>query len=177
VRNRKKTIKEAIQSALAQKTNFDFNIIVVDNHSTDGTTDVVKKLSVKYKKIKHIVPERNDLGIGGCWNEAVHSSHCGRYVIQLDSDDLYNSKKTLQKIVDTLRRDNYAMVVGSYTIVNEHLKKIPPGLIAHKEWTQANGHNNALRINGLGAPRAFIRLLYVKLVSPMSAMAKITLLH
>jgi glycosyltransferase involved in cell wall biosynthesis len=155
VLNRKKTIKDAIQSALAQKTNFDFNIIVVDNHSTDGTTDVINKLSVKHKNIKHIVPERHDLGIGGCWNEAVYSSHCGRYAIQLDSDDLYSSKQSLQKIVDTLRKRNYALVVGSYTIVNERLKKIPPGLIAHKEWTQANGHNNALRINGLGAPRAF----------------------
>ena len=153
--NRKKTIKEAIQSALAQKTNFDFNIIVVDNHSTDGTTDAIKKLAGKNDKIKNIIPERHDLGIGGCWNEAVYSSHCGRYAIQLDSDDLYSSKQTLQKIVDTLRKDNYAMVVGSYTIVNKHLKKIPPGLIAHKEWTQANGHNNALRIHGLGAPRAF----------------------
>jgi glycosyltransferase involved in cell wall biosynthesis len=155
VLNRKKTVKEAIQSALAQKANFDFNIIAVDNHSTDGTPDAVKKLAEKNEKIKHIVPERHDLGIGGCWNEAIYSSHCGRYTIQLDSDDLYSSKQTLQKIVDTLRKDNYAMVVGSYTIVNKHLKKNPLGLIAHKEWTQANGHNNALRINGLGAPRAF----------------------
>jgi len=155
VLNRKKTIKDAIQSALAQKTNFDFNIIIVDNHSTDGTTDAIKKLARKNDKIKNIIPERYDLGIGGCWNEAVYSSYCGRYAIQLDSDDLYSSSKTLQKIVDTLRRGNYAMVVGSYTIVNERLKKTPPGLIAHKEWTQANGHNNALRIHGLGAPRAF----------------------
>jgi glycosyltransferase involved in cell wall biosynthesis len=155
VLNRKKTIREAIQSALAQKTNFNFNIIVVDNHSTDGTTDAIKKLAGKNDKIKNIIPERHDLGIGGCWNEAVYSSHCGRYAIQLDSDDLYSSRQTLQKIVDTLRKDNYAMIVGSYMIVNKHLKKIPPGLIAHKEWTQANGHNNALRIHGLGAPRAF----------------------
>ncbi len=155
VLNRKKTIKEAIQSALAQKTNFDFNIIVVDNHSTDSTADIIKKLAGKNEKIKNIIPERHDLGIGGCWNEAVYSSHCGRYAIQLDSDDLYSSKQTLQKIVDTLRKDNYAMVIGAYTIVNKHLKKIPPGLIVHKEWTQANGHNNALRIHGLGAPRAF----------------------
>ena len=155
VLNRKKTIKDAIQSALVQKTNFDFNIIVVDNHSTDGTADVINKLARKSEKIKNIIPERHDLGIGGCWNEALYSSYCGRYAIQLDSDDLYSSRHTLQKIVDTLRKNNYAIVVGSYTIVNEHLKKIPPGLIAHKEWTQANGHNNALRINGLGAPRAF----------------------
>jgi glycosyltransferase involved in cell wall biosynthesis len=155
VLNRKKTIKDAIQSALAQKTNFDFNIIVVDNHSTDGTTEILKKYAAKYSYIHHIIPQRRDLGIGGCWNEALYSSYCGRYAIQLDSDDLYSSKHTLQKIVDTLRKGNYALVVGSYTIVNECLKKIPPGLIAHKEWTQANGHNNALRINGLGAPRAF----------------------
>jgi len=166
VLNRKKTIKDAIQSAVAQKINFNFNIIVVDNHSTDGTTDVIKKLAVKHKKIKHIVPERHDLGIGGCWNEAVYSSYCGRYAIQLDSDDLYSSKQSLQKIVDTLHKDNYAMVVGSYTIVNEHLKKIPPGLIAHKEWTQANGHNNALRINGLGAPRAFNTAVIRKISFP-----------
>ena len=155
VLNRKKTIKKAIQSALAQKTNFDFNIIIVDNHSTDGTTDVIKKLSVKYKEIKHIFPERNDLGIGGCWNEAIYSPHCGRYVVQLDSDDLYRSPRTLQEIVNTLRKGNYAMVVGSYTVVNENMKKIPPGLIDHREWTQKNGHNNLLRVNGMGAPRAF----------------------
>ncbi|MGA2782201.1 MAG: DUF4922 domain-containing protein [Smithella sp.] len=155
VLNRKKTIADALASALEQKTNFPFNIIVVDNHSTDGTTDILKKFAAKYPHVHHIIPSRRDLGIGGCWNEAVHSSNCGRYAIQLDSDDLYKSKKTLQKIVDTLRKDNYAMVVGSYTIVNERLKKIPPGLIAHKEWTQTNGHNNALRVNGLGAPRAF----------------------
>ena len=111
VLNRKKTIKEAIQSALVQKTNFDFNIIVVDNHSTDGTTDIIKKLAGKNDKIKNIIPERHDLSIGGCWNEAVYSSHCGRYAIQLDSDDLYSSKQTLQNIVDTLRKDNYAMVI------------------------------------------------------------------
>jgi glycosyltransferase involved in cell wall biosynthesis len=166
VLNRKKTIKEAIQSALAQKTNFDFNILVVDNYSIDGTSDIMKKLAGKNEKIKNIIPERHDLGIGGCWNEAVHSSHCGRYAIQLDSDDLYGSKQTLQKIVDTLRKDNYAMVVGSYTIVNEYLKKIPPGLIAHKEWTQANGYNNALRINGLGAPRAFNTVVIRKIGFP-----------
>jgi glycosyltransferase involved in cell wall biosynthesis len=155
VLNRKKTIRDAIQSALTQKTNFDFNIIVVDNHSTDGTTDTIKKLSGKQEKIKHIIPERHDLGIGGCWNEAVFSPYCGSYAIQLDSDDLYSSKQALQKIVDTLRKGNYALVVGSYTIVNKHLKKILPGLIDHKEWTHTNGHNNLLRVNGLGAPRAF----------------------
>ncbi len=155
VLNRKKTIREAIQSALTQKTNFDFNIIVVDNHSTDGTTDTIKKLAEKQEKIKHIIPERHDLGIGGCWNEAIYSSYCGRYAIQLDSDDLYSSAQTLQKIVDVLRKGNYALVVGAYSIVNQRLEKIPPGLIDHKEWTKTNGHNNLLRVNGLGAPRAF----------------------
>lgn len=155
VLNRKKTIAEALTSALEQKTNFPFNIIVVDNHSTDGTTDILKKYAAKYPHIYHIIPLQKDLGIGGCWNEALYSPYCDRYVVQLDSDDLYSSPRTLQKIVDTLRRGRYAMVVGSYTIVNEHLKKIPPGLIAHKEWTQKNGHNNLLRVNGMGAPRAF----------------------
>ncbi len=155
VLNRKRTIKESIQSALAQKTNFAFNIIVVDNHSTDGTTGIIEKLTEKDKKIKHIIPDRHDLGIGGCWNEAIYSSHCGRYAIQLDSDDLCSSARTLQKIVDALHKGNYALVVGAYTTVDQHLKKIPPGLIDHKEWTKTNGHNNLLRVNGLGAPRAF----------------------
>lgn len=155
VLNRKKTIADALESALNQKTDFPFNIIVVDNHSTDGTTDILKKFTDKYPHVHHIIPERCDLGIGGCWNEAVFSPYCGRYVVQLDSDDLYSSPQTLQKIVNTLRRGNYAMVVGSYTIVDENLKKIPPGLIDHREWTSQNGHNNLLRVNGMGAPRAF----------------------
>ena len=155
VLNRKKTIADALNSALEQKTDFPFNMIVVDNHSSDGTTDILKKYAAKHPHIHHIIPERRDLGIGGCWNEAIYSPHCGRYVVQLDSDDLYSSCRTLQKIVDTLRQGRYALVVGSYTIVNERLKKIPPGLIDHREWTQANGHNNLLRVNGMGAPRAF----------------------
>ncbi len=155
VLNRKKTIADALKSALGQKTDFPFNIIVVDNHSTDGTTEILKRFTVKYPHIHHLIPSRRDLGIGGCWNEAIYSPHCGRYVVQLDSDDLYSSPRTLQKIVDTLRKGRYAMVVGSYIIVNERLKKIPPGLIDHREWTQANGHNNLLRVNGMGAPRAF----------------------
>lgn len=155
VLNRKKTIAQAIQSALEQKTDFPFNILVVDNHSTDGTTGIVQRFASRYPHVHHLVPSRRNLGIGGCWNEAVHSPYCGRYVVQLDSDDLYSSSRTLQKIVDTLRRGRFAMVVGSYTLVDEHLKKIPPGLIAHREWTDANGHNNLLRVNGMGAPRAF----------------------
>jgi len=153
--NRRKTIEDALQSALAQQTNFDFNIIVVDNHSADGTTKTVQQLAALNSKIRHLIPERRDLNIGGCWNEAIHSPCCGRYAVQLDSDDLYSSPDTLQSIVDVFKKGDYAMVVGSYTIVNEHLQETPPGLIDHREWTAANGHNNALRINGLGAPRAF----------------------
>jgi len=155
VLNRKKTIRDALGSALEQKTDFPFNIIVVDNHSTDGTTGLLKKFAAQYPHVHHIIPERRDLGIGGCWNEAIYSPYCGQYVVQLDSDDLYSSPHTLQKIVHTMRRGRYAMVVGSYTLVNEYLKTIPPGLIDHREWTQANGHNNLLRVNGMGAPRAF----------------------
>jgi glycosyltransferase involved in cell wall biosynthesis len=155
VRNRLKTIAEAITSALSQETDFAFNIIVVDNHSTDGTTTVVSDLANRYSTVNHFVPVRTDLGIGGCWNEALFSQACGRYAVQLDSDDLYNTSRTLQRIVHMLRRNNYAMVIGSYTIVDFNLNEIPPGLIDHREWTDENGHNNALRINGLGAPRAF----------------------
>ncbi len=155
VLNRKKTITDALQSALIQKTDFDFNIIVVDNHSTDGTTQIVKKLAARYPQIQHLIPDRHDLSIGGCWNEAIYSPCCGRYSVQLDSDDLYSAPDTLQNIANAFLEGDYSMVVGSYTIVNERLEKIPPGLIDHREWTSANGHNNALRINGLGAPRAF----------------------
>ncbi|HON85519.1 MAG TPA: glycosyltransferase family 2 protein [Syntrophorhabdaceae bacterium] len=155
VKNRAGTIADAIYSALSQKTGFPFNIIVVDNHSGDGTTDILSGLASKHTQLIHIIPERCDLGIGGCWNEAIYSPFCGRYAVQLDSDDLYSSSQTLQKIVEMLRDGSYAMVIGSYTIVDFNLKEIPPGLIDHREWTDKNGHNNALRINGLGAPRAF----------------------
>jgi glycosyltransferase involved in cell wall biosynthesis len=155
VRNRKETITGALKSALSQETDFPFNVIVVDNHSTDGTTTVLSDLASQYLSLKRIVPNRTDLGIGGCWNEALRHEACGHYVVQLDSDDLYSSSHTLQKIVDMLRQGSYAMVIGSYTLVDSRLKEIPPGLIDHREWTDENGHNNALRINGLGAPRAF----------------------
>jgi glycosyltransferase involved in cell wall biosynthesis len=166
VLNRRKTISDALKSALAQRTDFSFNIIVVNNHSTDGTTAVIKKLAANNGKIKHLIPSRNDLGIGGCWNEAVKSKHCGRFAVQLDSDDLYQSSKAVQNIVDTIRRGKYAMIVGSYTIVNKQLKKIPPGLIDHREWTKKNGHNNLLRVNGLGAPRAFNTAIIRKIGFP-----------
>jgi hypothetical protein len=155
VKNRKGTISDAVKSAFSQETDFPFNVIVVDNHSTDGTTGALSGLAGKFPALVHIVPARTDLGIGGCWNEALYAGQCGRYAVQLDSDDLYSGPSTLQKIVDLLRRGRYGMVIGSYTIVNFDLHEIPPGLIDHREWTDGNGHNNALRINGLGAPRAF----------------------
>jgi hypothetical protein len=153
VRNRERTIVEAIQSALDQQTDFDFNVIVVDNHSTDRTTEILR--GVTDRRLKHIIPERSDLGIGGCWNEAIYSPHCGRYSIQLDSDDLYSDNSVLRRIVGEFDAGPYAMVIGSYTMVDFSLKQIPPGIIDHREWTRENGRNNALRINGLGAPRAF----------------------
>jgi len=155
VRNRHGTIRDAVESALSQEADFPFNVIVVDNHSTDGTSDILFDLASKHPSLKHIIPERTNLGIGGCWNEAINSKFCGRYAVQLDSDDLYSSSGAVRRIVDTLRDGKYAMVIGSYTIVNSKLDKIPPGLIDHQEWSDENGHNNALRINGLGAPRVF----------------------
>jgi hypothetical protein len=155
VLNRKETIVEAVKSAVSQETDFPFNVIVVDNHSTDGTTTVVSDLGSQYSRLKHIVPKRTDLGIGGCWNEAIQDEACGRYAVQLDSDDLYSSSHTLQNMVDMLRQGKYAMVIGSYTLVDSRLGEVPPGVVDHPEWTDENGHNNALRINGLGAPRAF----------------------
>lgn len=153
VRNRARTILDAIESALAQKADFQFNVIVVDNHSTDGTTDILRNLADL--RVKHIVPERRDLGIGGCWNEAIHSAHCGQYAVQLDSDDLYANDSVLGRVVAELEAGPYAMVIGSYLMVDFALKEIPPGLIDHREWSRGNGRNNALRVNGLGAPRAF----------------------
>ena len=153
VRNRERTILEAVQSALVQHADFEFNVLVVDNHSTDRTTEILR--AINDSRVKHIVPERRDLGIGGCWNEAISSKDCGQYVIQLDSDDLYINDGVLGRIVAELEAGPYAMVIGSYTMVDFSLKEIPPGLIDHREWTRDNGRNNALRINGLGAPRAF----------------------
>lgn len=154
VRNRARTIEDAIQSVLSQQAKFKFNLIVVDNHSTDGTTDIVAR-HANDPRVIHIVPERDDLGIGGCWNTAVHHPQCGRFAVQLDSDDLYSSPYTLQQIIDTFYAEKCAMVIGSYRMTDFSLQTLPPGLIDHKEWTPGNGRNNALRINGLGAPRAF----------------------
>jgi hypothetical protein len=155
VRNRVKTVVDAVKSALSQQAGVPFNVIVVDNHSTDGTSKALADLAANEKRLVHLVPQRTDLGIGGCWSEAIFSEHCGRYAVQLDSDDLYASSDVLRRVLDEFRRGNFAMVIGSYTIVDFNLKQIPPGLIDHREWTPENGHNNALRIAGLGAPRAF----------------------
>ncbi|MBW6498120.1 MAG: glycosyltransferase family 2 protein [Bacteroidales bacterium] len=155
VRNRIKTVEDAVRSVFMQKANFKFNLIVVDNHSTDGTTELLKKLAAEDSRLVHVIPQRNDLGIGGCWNEGVFHPECGKFAIQLDSDDLYIDDSVVQRIVHAFYEQNCAMVVGSYQMVNFKLEEIPPGLIDHREWTPDNGRNNALRINGLGAPRAF----------------------
>lgn len=154
VRNRAKTIKDAVESVLRQKTTFAFNLIVVDNFSTDGTTAILQDYG-KEGKLVHIIPERKDLGIGGCWNEGIFHKGCGRFAVQLDSDDLYAGDNVLQLIVDKFYQENCAMVIGSYRMTDFKLEEIPPGVIDHREWTPDNGPNNALRINGLGAPRAF----------------------
>lgn len=154
VRNRVRTIGDAIESVLQQQTTFPFNLLIVDNYSTDGTSEIIEKYTAD-KRVKHIIPEDKHLGIGGCWNRAIMDKECGRFAVQLDSDDLYSSPHTLQKVVDKFYAENCAMVIGSYRMCNFQLETLPPGLIDHKEWTENNGKNNALRINGLGAPRAF----------------------
>ena len=162
--NREKTVADAVKSALGQKANFKFNVIVVNNHSTDRTGEILDEL--KADNLVQIVPERTDLGIGGCWNEAINSSFCGKFAVQLDSDDLYSSPKTLQKIVDAFYKQKAAMIIGSYRMCDFDLNTLPPGLIDHKEWTDENGCNNALRINGLGAPRAFFTPLVRQIQFP-----------
>jgi hypothetical protein len=155
VRNRVKTIADAVRSALSQRAEFLFNIIVVDNHSTDGTSKLLDASAAKDRRLVVIRPEPHDLQIGGCWNLAVASPHCGRYAVQLDSDDLYSDADALQTLIDALRAGPHAMVVGSYRLVDFALNEIPPGIIDHREWSDTNGHNNLLRVNGIGAPRAF----------------------
>jgi hypothetical protein len=155
VRNRVKTISDAVKSALAQTTSFNFNVLVVDNHSSDGTTALLRELAAESRRLIHLIPARTDFGIGGCWNEAIYSRDCGRYAVQLDSDDIYRDDKTLGRIVAELEVGRFAMVIGSYNLVDFDLNELPPGLVDHREWTRDNGRNNALRINGLGAPRAF----------------------
>jgi glycosyltransferase involved in cell wall biosynthesis len=155
VRNRCRTVADAVESALSQETDFAFNVIVVDNYSSDGTTEILSGIAQHDSRLIHVTPHRTDLGIGGCWNAAIHADACGRLAVQLDSDDLYAQSDVLQRIVAEFQRTGCAMVIGSYTIVDFDLTPIPPGLVDHREWTHENGHNNALRIAGMGAPRAF----------------------
>ena len=172
--NREKTIADAVKSALSQKTSFKFNVIVVNNHSTDRTGEILSEIAHEMEerndkqagRLVQIVPDRNDLGIGGCWNMAINSDHCGKFAVQLDSDDLYSSPKTMQKIVDAFHKQKAAMMIGSYRMCDFDLNTLPPGLIDHKEWTEDNGCNNALRINGLGAPRAFFTPLVRQIQFP-----------
>ena len=154
VKNRVKTIADAIQSVLKQETEFLFNVIIVDNHSTDGTSELIESLATD-QRVVHVVPERTDLGIGGCWNMGIHHPMCGKFAIQLDSDDLYSDEHTLTKMVNAFYEQQCAMVVGTYRMTDFDLNILPPGIIDHREWTPENGRNNALRINGFGAPRAF----------------------
>ncbi len=155
VRDRVRTVLDAARSALSQRAPFSFNVLAVDNHSSDGTTQALAGLAAQDARLVHLVPARRDLGIGGCWNEAVFSPACGRYAVQLDSDDLYAGEDVLARIVAELERGPFALVIGAYTTVDFQLRPVPPGLVDHREWSDANGHNNALRVAGLGAPRAF----------------------
>lgn len=166
VRNREKTIADAIHSALNQKTTFNFNVIVVDNHSTDSTTEIIRNLSREDKRIIHLIPDQPQLEIGGCWTHAIMQTCCGKFAVQLDSDDLYIDDRVLQLLVDTFHEQQCAMLVGSYRMVDFNLEEIPPGIIDHREWSLENGHNNALRINGLGAPRAFYTPILRKIKIP-----------
>jgi len=165
VRNRARTINDAIRSVLEQETSFPFNLIIIDNHSTDGTSEIIEQYK-NDNRVIHLIPERTDLGIGGCWNLGINHPQCGRFAIQLDSDDLYSSPHTVQTIVDKFYKEQCAMVIGSYRMTDFTLQTLPPGVIDHKEWTDKNGHNNALRINGLGAPRAFFTPLLRKIRVP-----------
>lgn len=155
VKNRMKTIQDAVTSVFRQKTNFKFNLIVIDNHSNDGTGEILENIAGSDNRLIHHVPENNDLNIGGCWNQGIHHEKCGMFAVQLDSDDVYKDKNTLQKIIDAFYLQKCPMIIGSYQLMNFKFEEIPPGLIDHKEWTPENGRNNALRINGLGAPRAY----------------------
>jgi hypothetical protein len=166
VKNRLRTITEAVYSALSQKTKFPFNVIVVDNYSEDGTTELLKSLAQSNNKLIHLIPSDTNLGIGGCWNTGIHSRECGRFAVQLDSDDIYSDETTLQNIFNVFRNEACAMVIGAYTLTDFQFKLIPPGIIDHSEWTVENGFNNALRINGLGAPRAYFTPILRKINFP-----------
>ncbi|MCH5232843.1 MAG: glycosyltransferase family 2 protein [Muribaculaceae bacterium] len=165
VRNRVNTIGDAVGSALRQKTYFDFNVIVVDNDSTDGTRELLEKINDP-RLIIIDVDKSENLGIGGCWNRAILSEKCGRFAVQLDSDDLYADTNTLSKIVEKFHVEKCGMVVGSYLMTDINLNTIPPGIIDHKEWTDLNGANNALRVNGFGAPRAYFTPIVRSILFP-----------
>jgi ABC-type uncharacterized transport system substrate-binding protein len=166
VKNRVNTLEDAIRSVLKQKTNFPFNLIIIDNYSTDGTSEMIETFAATDNRVVHVIPDEKTLGIGGCWNAGVDRPECGKFAVQLDSDDVYQDENTLQTIVNAFYEQQCAMVVGSYTMTNFELQEIPPGLIDHKEWTPENGRNNALRINGLGAPRAFFTPLLREIKVP-----------
>jgi glycosyltransferase involved in cell wall biosynthesis len=159
VRNREKTVADAIRSAVNQKTDSPFNVLVVQNHSTDNTREEIEKVAKHNSRVIQIIPGRKDLRIGGCWNLAVQSTHCGQYVCQLDSDDLYEGEDALNKMIETLQRSNCGMTVGTYRVVNRNLEEIPPGVVDHREWSKENGRNNLLRVHGIGAPRGFPTVL------------------
>lgn len=169
VRNRVATIGDAVRSALAQQADFPFNVIVVDNHSDDGTSDVLAEIAATDPRLIHVVPNCEGLGIGGCWNQALTHPQCGRYAVQLDSDDIYESPATLARIVEEFRREHCAMVVGSYTLTDMEGNVLPPGLIDHREWTPLEGRNNLLRVNGIGAPRAFVTAIAREVLMPNSS--------
>lgn len=166
VRNRVKTIADAVKSALSQTTDFAYNVIVIDNHSTDGTSEILENIAAGDPRLIHLRPERNDLGIGGCWNFGVNDPRCGKFAVQLDSDDIYSDRNTLAKVVAAFKDLKCGMVVGTYSLTDFHGNPLPPGVIDHREWTPDNGRNNALRINGLGAPRAFYTPLLRKIHLP-----------
>lgn len=153
-KNRVRTIGDALSSALSQKTSFKYNVIVVDDNSTDGTVEVIKSF-LDDPKLVYIAQDKTYHAIGGNWNAALHHPKCGRFAIQLDSDDVYYDENTVQKFVEAFHVQKCAMVIGTYRMTDFNLETLPPGIIDHREWTPENGRNNALRINGLGAPRAF----------------------
>lgn len=166
VRNRVRTIRDAIRSALNQETNFSYNVLIIDNHSTDGTTEAIREAAEADDRLIHLIPERTDLGIGGCWNLAARHESCGRFAVQLDSDDLYKDSHTLSTLIYAFYEQQCAMLVGSYLMTDFRLNILPPGLIDHREWTVDNGHNNLLRVNGIGAPRAFYTPLLRQIQAP-----------